>query len=100
MARPTREMMADQGDQQLVRQACAGDARAFQALVERHYDRIFRMAFKWCRNQSDTEKHTGSLTYDDVIATAQGAKGTDELGYRAEFIQLVRLAKSASALQP
>ncbi|MGZ9097396.1 MAG: vWA domain-containing protein [Micavibrio sp.] len=43
-------------------------------------------------------KHTGSLTYDDVIAMAQGAKGTDEFGYRAEFIQLVRLAKSAPAL--
>jgi len=43
-------------------------------------------------------KHTGSLTYDDVIATAQGAKGADEFGYRAEFIQLVRLAKSAPTL--
>jgi Ca-activated chloride channel family protein len=35
-----------------------------------------------------------------VIALAQGAKGKDEFGYRAEFINLVRLAKSAAALEP
>jgi Ca-activated chloride channel family protein len=44
--------------------------------------------------------YTGSFGYDDVIALAQGAKGKDEFGYRAEFINLVRLAKSAAALQP
>ncbi|HEY8190716.1 MAG TPA: VWA domain-containing protein [Micavibrio sp.] len=43
-------------------------------------------------------KNAGSLTYDDVIAMAQGAKGEDEFGYRAEFINLVRLAKSAQGL--
>ena len=36
-----------------------------------------------------------SFTYDDVIALAQTAKGNDKFGYRAEFINLVRLAKSA-----
>ncbi len=43
-------------------------------------------------------KNTGKLTYDDVITMAQGAKGKDEFGYRAEFINLVRLAKTAPAL--
>ena len=37
----------------------------------------------------------GSYSYDDVIAQAQAAKGDDPFGYRAEFINLVRLAKSA-----
>jgi Ca-activated chloride channel family protein len=45
-------------------------------------------------------RHTGSFSYDDVIALAQGAKGDDPFGYRAEFINLVRLAKSAAALEP
>jgi Ca-activated chloride channel family protein len=45
-------------------------------------------------------RHTGRLTYDDVIATASAAKGDDPFGYRAEFVQLVRAAKAASALQP
>ncbi len=43
-------------------------------------------------------KYTGSLSYDDVISAAQAAKGPDEFGYRAEFINLVRLAKTTSAL--
>ena len=43
-------------------------------------------------------KNTGSMTYDDVINMAQQAKGADEFGYRAEFINLVRLAKTAPAL--
>jgi Ca-activated chloride channel family protein len=36
-----------------------------------------------------------SYSYDDVIALAQGAKGADPYGYRAEFVNLVRLARSA-----
>jgi len=36
--------------------------------------------------------------YDDVISLAQGARGRDEFGWRAEFIQLARSAQSAAAL--
>jgi Ca-activated chloride channel family protein len=36
-----------------------------------------------------------SYTFDDVIALANGAKGNDPFGYRAEFVNLARLAKSA-----
>jgi Ca-activated chloride channel family protein len=36
-------------------------------------------------------------TWDDVIALANGARGEDPFGYRAELVNLVRLAKSASA---
>jgi Ca-activated chloride channel family protein len=45
-------------------------------------------------------QYTKSFTYDDVIALAQGAKGLDAFGYRAEFVNLVRLAKTAQALEP
>ncbi len=45
-------------------------------------------------------KYTNSFAYDDVIALAQGAKGNDAFGYRAEFVNLVRLAKTAQALAP
>jgi Ca-activated chloride channel family protein len=43
-------------------------------------------------------KYTSGYSYDDVIALAKSAKGDDEFGYRAEFLNLVRLARSASAL--
>lgn len=36
-----------------------------------------------------------SFGYDDVIALANPAKGNDTFGYRAEFLNMVRLAKSA-----
>lgn len=45
-------------------------------------------------------QYTKAYSYDDVIALAQGAKGKDEFGYRAEFINLVRLAKTAQGLEP
>ena len=44
-------------------------------------------------------KYTGEYSYDDVIALAQQTKGADDFGYRTEFIQLVRKAKSASAMR-
>ena len=45
-------------------------------------------------------RYTGSYSYDDVVKLAQGSKGADEFGYRAEFINLVRLARSAAAMEP
>ncbi len=45
-------------------------------------------------------KYTGKLTYDQVIEIANNARGKDTFGYRTEFINLVRLAKSAAAMQP
>ncbi|MCQ4189544.1 VWA domain-containing protein [Methylocystis suflitae] len=39
--------------------------------------------------------YLGEYGYDDVIALAQSAKGDDPFGYRAEFVNLARLAKSA-----
>ena len=44
-------------------------------------------------------KHTGRFGYDDVIRVAQTSRGDDPFGYRSEFVQLVRAAKTAAALQ-
>jgi Ca-activated chloride channel homolog len=38
--------------------------------------------------------------YDRAIAMANAAKGKDEFGYRAEFVQLLRLAKVAESQKP
>lgn len=42
---------------------------------------------------------TKGYSYDDVLALATDSKGRDEFGYRAEFINLVRFAKSARPMQ-
>ncbi|WP_299642184.1 VWA domain-containing protein [Devosia sp.] len=35
----------------------------------------------------------GEMSWDDIRTLAQGARGTDENGYRAEFMQLIDMAK-------
>ena len=45
-------------------------------------------------------RHTGSFAYDDVLRIASAARGEDAFGYRTEFLQLVRSAKTASAMRP
>ena len=43
-------------------------------------------------------KYSGSMSYDDVLNIALASRGRDEFGYRNEFVQLVRAAKSARTL--
>jgi Ca-activated chloride channel family protein len=38
--------------------------------------------------------HSGSLTWDDVLSLARGARGADEDGYRADFIRLAEIAST------
>ena len=42
-------------DEGLVVRAIGGDRAAFAALVSKHYDLIFRTAFKWCGGREDAE---------------------------------------------
>ena len=43
-------------------------------------------------------KYSGTMSYDDVLRIAAASRGKDEFGYRSEFVQLVRAAKSARTL--
>jgi Ca-activated chloride channel family protein len=45
-------------------------------------------------------RYVGAFSYDDVLRLALTARGDDPFGYRSEFLQLVRAAKTASAMQP
>ena len=42
------------------------------------------------------DKYLGDWTYSDAISLANGAKGDDQYGYRAEAVTLMRLAESLS----
>ena len=44
-------------------------------------------------------RYTGAFGYDDVLKVASAARGEDPFGYRTEFLQLVRAAKTASAME-
>lgn len=45
------------------------------------------------------DKYLGDWSWGDAIALANGARGADSFGYRAEAVQLMRLAESLSAQQ-
>lgn len=50
--------MKNLDDVDLVKKACNGDRDAFDILLERHYDTMYRMAFKFCGVQSDAQDIT------------------------------------------
>jgi Ca-activated chloride channel homolog len=45
-------------------------------------------------------RYIGTFSYDDVLRIGSAARGDDPFGYRSEFLQLVRAAKTASAMRP
>lgn len=53
--------MQDSSDQQLIERALKGDRLAFSELIEKHYDLIYRIAYKWSGNQSDAEDITHNV---------------------------------------
>jgi RNA polymerase sigma-70 factor, ECF subfamily len=55
-------------EHKLIRAAQGGDASAFEALVNMHYETIFKMAFKWCGNKTDAE----DITQEACIKLARG----------------------------
>ena len=44
-------------------------------------------------------QYKGDASYDQVLDLAQEAKETDEQGYRAEFIDLVRLSRLLTGIE-
>lgn len=43
-------------------------------------------------------RYNGSMSYDDVLQIVSTARGQDSFGYRTEFVQLVRAAKTAASV--
>jgi len=58
------------GDDELAIKAASGDAQAFQLLLEGHYDRIYRLAFRFFGNQADAE----DITQDVCLALPKKLK--------------------------
>ncbi len=47
--------LADAPDKTLIERAQAGDRAAFGTLVERHYDYVYRVAFRWAGRRAEAE---------------------------------------------
>ena len=71
------------------------DQQSVESLAHAPQDVRFSIAVAAFAQLLKGAPYLGEYGYDDVIALAQSAKGDDPFGYRAEFVNLVRLAKSA-----
>jgi RNA polymerase sigma-70 factor (ECF subfamily) len=49
------EQNEEASDQELIGRAGDGDRAAFGQLVERHYDFVYRVAYRWCGRKTDAE---------------------------------------------
>lgn len=94
-----RYKLPDSNSSTLISTAIARDAEV-SAIAEAPQSTRFAAAVAGFGQILRGGRYTGDFSYDDVIALALSAKGEDPFGYRAEFVNLVRLAKSAAALEP
>jgi len=71
------------------------DSPSVESLARAPQDVRFSIAVAAFAQLLKGAPYLGDYGYDDVIALAQSAKGDDPFGYRAEFVNLARLAKAA-----
>lgn len=71
-------MLSQVDDNVLTAQALAGDREAFRRLLERHYDMIYRVAFRYVGSAADAEDIA-----QDVCVTLAGK--LDRFGGRSRF---------------
>lgn len=75
-----------------------GSAARFRRFADAPRDARFAAAVAGFSELLRGGKHTGSFGYNDVLRIAVAAKGEDGFGYRGEFVQLVRAARTARTM--
>jgi len=81
----------------LTRPVTLQDGKAMEALPD---DMRFAAAVAAFAQKLRGGRYINNMEYDAIIDLAKSGRGEDDFGYRAEFINLVRLAKSAAAMRP
>lgn len=87
-----RYKLPDEETSKLIEQAIGKD-QAVTSLSEASEDSRFAAAVA-AFGQKLKGSNYGEMSWADIRALAQGARGADENGYRAEFMQLIDMAKS------
>lgn len=82
-------------DSSVLQEMVVDKRKDFATLAEAPQDVRFALAVASFAEHLRGGQYSGSMTLDDIIQLAQDAKGDDPFGYRTEFIQLVRAAKTA-----
>jgi Ca-activated chloride channel family protein len=87
-----RYKLPDEETSKLIEQAIGKD-QAVTSLAEASEDSRFAAAVA-AFGQKLKGSNYGEVSWADIRSLAQGARGADENGYRAEFMQLIDMAKS------
>ncbi|KQW78335.1 hypothetical protein ASC89_16250 [Devosia sp. Root413D1] len=87
-----RYKLPDEETSKLIEQAIGKD-QAVSSLAEASEDSRFAAAVA-AFGQKLRGSNYGEMSWADIRSLAQGARGTDENGYRAEFMQLIDMARS------
>ncbi|RYE45177.1 MAG: VWA domain-containing protein [Hyphomicrobiales bacterium] len=87
-----RYKLPDEETSKLIEQAIGKD-QAVTSLSEASEDSRFAAAVA-AFGQKLKGSNYGEMSWADIRSLAQGARGTDENGYRAEFMQLIDMARS------
>lgn len=86
-----RYKLPDEETSKLIEQAIGQD-QAVSSLSQASEDSRFAVAVA-AFGQKLKGSNYGEMSWNDIRALAQGARGADENGYRAEFMQLIDMAK-------
>ncbi|MBA4130106.1 MAG: RNA polymerase subunit sigma-70 [Hyphomicrobium sp.] len=92
-------------DEDLAQAAAAGDRRAFATLLDRHYDRIYRLAWRWCgaRDRAEDIAQEVCVKLAQSIATFRGDAAFKSWLYRLAYttaVDHIRANQRLVTLQP
>ena len=72
--------------------------KSFDSVMAAPIDMQFASAVAAFGQVLRNDPFTGDFGYDDILKLAEPARGRDQFGYRSEFLNLVRLAKTAKGM--
>ena len=75
-----------------------GNDKGFDSVTSAPIDMQFAAAVAAFGQVLRNDPFTGDFSYDDILKIAEPARGRDQFGYRSDFLNLVRLAKTAKAM--
>ena len=97
--------VAEDADNELAKRAATGDRVAFGQLIARHYDRIFRMAWRWTGNRATAEDVAQEVCVKlaGAIRSFRGDSAFSTWVYRIAFTTAtdqLRAAQRLRAVEP
>jgi RNA polymerase sigma-70 factor (ECF subfamily) len=94
--------VTDGSDNELAKRAAAGDRASFAALLDRHYDRIYRLAWRWCGSRERAE----DIAQDVVVKLAcavrsfRGESAFSTWLYRLAYTMTIDHMRAAQRIIP